>query len=208
MSPTSAPATERSLKRKKELLDVLSRTAVSDREGPVSLRQFAIRAGVSEPTLRHHFGDRRGVVIAILQHFADEAQPFLELSARPASTLQSSIAEYATMAQTGFENETYIKAHAFALVESIHDSEVAQAYLTIIIEPSLKAIEERLSDQMSSQGHTNEEIRSAALMIYAPTLFTALHQNLLKGDVQRPLNMTDFMNFLTRTLSQGLEKPI
>lgn len=197
---------EKSWQRKQDLLQILSTTAVSDREGPVSLRQFAIRAGVSEPTLRHHFGDRKGVVIAILEYFAQQAEPFLAQSAENGPDLDQSVHGYTGMAQIGFDNDVFIKAHAFALVESIHDSDVARAYLDIIIEPSLQAIEKRLSPHLSQIGQSQEEIRHAALCLYAPSLFTALHQKLLKGEEARPLDMSAFMTSLSKWLSIGLSK--
>ena len=36
-----------------------------------SLRQLAIAAGVSDINLKHYFGDRRGVVIALFKHMRD-----------------------------------------------------------------------------------------------------------------------------------------
>ena len=200
-----ANPTDKSWQRKQDLLEILSATAVSDRDGPVSLRQFAIRAGVSEPTLRHHFGDRRGVVIAILNYFAQQADPFLTLSAQSGETLEEAISGYTQLALGGFENALFIQAHAFALVESIHDPEVARAYLEIIIEPSLRAIETRLQPHLSSKGYDENAIRHAALCLYSPSLFTALHQTLLKGQQARPLDMNAFMSNLSGWLSQGLE---
>lgn len=195
---------EKSWLRKQELLKILSETAVADRAGPVSLRQFAIRAGVSEPTLRHHFGDRKAVVIAILEYFAREALPFLEISAESRDTLEETISEYTQLALGGFENDRFIQAHAFALVESIHDPDVARAYLDIIIEPSLQAIETRLTSHLSVKGYDKDAIRHAALCLYSPSLFTALHQSLLRGKDSRPLELPEFMSHLSGWLTKGL----
>ena len=48
------------------LLETLTEFALQDDLRRPSLRQFALAAGASEPTLRHYFRDRQGVVIAIL----------------------------------------------------------------------------------------------------------------------------------------------
>ena len=50
------------------LLDTLTQFALEDNMQRPSLRQFAIAARASEPTLRHYFRDRQGLIIAILQY--------------------------------------------------------------------------------------------------------------------------------------------
>lgn len=190
--------------RKTELLRMLAGTAVADGTGPVSLRQFAIRAGVSEPTLRHHFGDRRAVVIAILQFFADNAADFLARTAEPGADVQTAVAGYCALAGEGFDTALFAQAHGFALAESIHDPEVARAYLDIVIEPSLKAIEARLAPSVDPDGADPERVRHAALALYASTLFAILHQRLLKGAEERPLDAGRFFADLTALFSTGL----
>lgn len=199
----TAPAVTHS-RRQRELLDMLSAAAVADRSGPVSLRQFAIRAGVSEPTLRHFFGDRQGVVIAILHHFARQADAWLARSAEPGTGLEASVDGYLQMSLEGFDNSLFVQAHAFALVESIHDPEVARAYLSIVVEPSLQAIERRLAPGISPDGQNPERVRHAALALYSTMLFAVLHQRLLRGQEARPLNMDAFFGDLVRLFGQGL----
>ena len=187
--------------RKSELLRLLAATAVADRSGPVSLRQFAIRAGVSEPTLRHHFGDRQAVVIAIIEHFARQARDFLAASAAPQADLDAAVHGYLNLALQGVENPVFIQAHSFALVEAIHDPVVARAYLDAIVEPSLKALEARLAPALTAQGRQAEDIRHAALSLYSSVIFAILHQRLLRGQEARPLNMGDYFETLARLLS-------
>ncbi|MFN3834816.1 MAG: TetR/AcrR family transcriptional regulator [Glycocaulis sp.] len=199
----TAPAVTHS-RRQRELLDMLSAAAVADRSGPVSLRQFAIRAGVSEPTLRHFFGDRQGVVIAILHHFAHQADAWLARSAQPGAGLEASVDGYLQMSLEGFDNSLFVQAHAFALVESIHDPEVARAYLSIVVEPSLQAIERRLAPGISPDGQNPERVRHAALTLYSTMLFAVLHQRLLRGQETRPLNMEAFFGDMVRLFGRGL----
>lgn len=191
--------------RRDELLALLSPTAIAERNAPVSLRQFAIRAGVSEPTLRHFFNDRQGVVIAIIEYFAEGARDFLTLSAEAGADLKSSVAGYADLAMQGADTEFFAQAHAFALVESIHDPEVARAYLDKIIEPSLQAIEARLRPGADPDGANPDRVRHAAISLYAPVLIAVLHQRLLRGDEARPLNMSTFFTDLTNLFADGLK---
>ncbi|MCC5981404.1 MAG: TetR/AcrR family transcriptional regulator [Oceanicaulis sp.] len=199
---TAAPALHSD--RQRELLDLLSVAAVADRSGPVSLRQFAIRAGVSEPTLRHFFGDRQGVVIAILHHFARQAGAWLARSAEPDADLEASVKGYLDLSLEGFDNSLFVQAHAFALVESIHDPVVGRAYLDIVVEPSLRAIEARLAPGIDPDGQNPERIRHGALALYSTMLFATLHQRLLRGSDARPLHMDAFFGDLVQLFGRGL----
>ncbi|HCY56708.1 MAG TPA: hypothetical protein DF715_14725 [Oceanicaulis sp.] len=190
--------------RQRELLDMLSVAAVADRSGPVSLRQFAIRAGVSEPTLRHFFKDRQGVVIAILHHFARQAEAWLARSAEAGGNLEDSVKGYLDLALQGFDNSLFVQAHAFALVESIHDPVVGRAYLDIVVEPSLKAIEARLAPGIDPGGRNPDRVRHGALTLYSTMLFAILHQRLLHGDEARPLDMSSFFADLVTLFGTGL----
>ena len=191
--------------RKTQLLTILARTAIAERSAPVSLRQFAIRAGVSEPTLRHYFNDRQGVVIAIIGFFAHGARDWLARSAEPSKTVAQAVSGYADLAMEGSDTDVFAQAHAFALVESIHDPVVARAYLDTIVEPSLQAIEARLTPALDPRGVTPERVRHAALNLYASVLIAVVHQRLLRGGEARPLDMGRFFTDLTSLFTQGLE---
>ena len=191
--------------RRHELLSLLAPTAIAERSAPVSLRQFAIKAGVSEPTLRHFFTDRRGVVTALIGYFADGAREFLAESAKPVSRLDDAVSGYGALALAGAQSPRFAQAHAFALVESIHDPQVAKVYLETIIEPSLKALESRLGPSVDPNGAAPDRVRHAALALYAPTLIAILHQQLLKGDEIRPLDMSAFVADLTALFTDGMK---
>jgi AcrR family transcriptional regulator len=191
--------------RRHELVSLLAPSAIAERSAPVSLRQFAIKAGVSEPTLRHFFTDRQGVVIALIGYFAEGARQFLELSAKPEATLKDAVSGYGELALAGAQSRLFAQAHAFALVESIHDPAVARAYLQTIIEPSLQALEQRLAPAMDPDAASPERVRHAALALYAPILIAILHQDLLKGDEVRPLDMSAFITDLTALFTHGLQ---
>jgi len=200
-------ATARATDRKGELLEQLAQTAIAERSAPVSLRQFAIKAGVSEPTLRHYFTDRQGVVIAIIDYFATGARSWLERSAQSGSSLETSVTGYGALAMEGAGSDVFAQAHAFAFVESIHDRTVARAYLELIIEPSLTALERRLAPGVDPGADNRERVRHAAIFLYAPVLVAVLHQRLLAGEESRPLDMGDFFDDLTRLFTSGLKPP-
>lgn len=190
--------------RKTELLELLSGTALQQASSPVSLRQFAIQAGVSEPTLRHHFHDRQGLVIAILRFVAQGASSFLARTASASDNYADAVQGYVDLAMEGFESDFYARAHAFALVESIHDPVVGQAYLTLIIEPSLAAIEARLQPSLDPDNADPDKVRTTAFFLYSPILMAILHQRLLRGDQVRPLDLPVFFQRLTALLTKGV----
>lgn len=198
-------AAARATDRKSELLDLLARIAIAERSAPVSLRQFAIKAGVSEPTLRHYFTDRQGVVIAVIDYFAAGARAWLERSAQPRASLEASVKDYGALAMEGSSSDVFAQAHAFAFVESIHDRTVARAYLELIIEPSLTALERRLAPGVDPGADNPERVRHAAIFLYAPVLVAVLHQRLLAGEESRPLDTAEFFDDLTRLFTSGLK---
>ena len=202
MSQTAAHAA--TTDRKRALLSVLSSTAIAERSAPVSLRQFAIQAGVSEPTLRHYFTDRQGVVIAIIDYFAEGARHWLARSAEPSADVGEAVSGYTALAVEGVDSDIFAQAHAFALVESIHDPVVAEAYLQLIIEPSLKAVEARLAPGVDPDGEAPARTRHAALALYASVLIAVLHQRLLRGAENRPLDMGAFFDDLRRLFERGM----
>lgn len=191
--------------RKLELLGELAHIAVAERSAPVSLRQFAIKAGVSEPTLRHYFDDRQGVVIAIIGFFAAGARDWLQRSAKPAATVEDAVRGYADLALEGADTDTFAQAHAFALVEAIHDPVVARAYLDLVVEPSLQAIESRLAPALDPEGENPDRVRHGAISLYAPILIAVVHQRLLRGVEARPLDMGAFFNDLSELFAHGLK---
>lgn len=206
MADSETPPARTTQDRKSELLAILAQTAIADRSAPVSLRQFAIKAGVSEPTLRHYFNDRQGVVIAIIGYFAEGARDWLARSAEPAATVKDAIGGYADLAMEGADTDIFAQAHAFALVESIHDPVVARAYLDRIIEPSLQAIEQRLAPAVDLTGQSPDRVRHAALALYGTVLIAVLHQRLLRGSEARPLDMAGFFGDLTALFTATSDK--
>lgn len=194
--------------RRLELLTRLAEIALKHHHSAISLRQFAIQIGVSEPTLRHFFTDRQGVVIALIEYFADGAADWLARSAEASDTLDQAVEGYTALAIEGSTRTVFARAHAFAFVEAIHDPVIARTYLDHIIEPSLKAIEQRLQPSIDPQNSDPERVRHAAFFLYAPVLTAILHQRLLNGEHTRPLNLQSFFTHLTTLFKTGIKPEI
>jgi len=185
------------------VLDTLTEFALKDDLRRPSLRQFAIAVGASEPTLRHYFGDRQGVVIAILGHIHKRAIALWDIVATPAETPGAAVEEYYRVTRAGMTHAGFAKAHAFGLVEGMADETVGRAYLEQLLDPALDAVSRKLTATPGGP-ETPAETRASAFLMLAPILVMTLHQELLGGSDASPIDADDFLSQMQRWLASGL----
>ncbi|MEM7492629.1 MAG: TetR/AcrR family transcriptional regulator [Pseudomonadota bacterium] len=185
------------------LLDQLTDFALNDDLRRPSLRQFAIAAGASEPTLRHYFSDRQGVVIAILNHIHDRGVSLWDVIKTPSKDAASAVEEYFRVTQAGLTHGGFARAHAFGLIEGMADEVVGQAYLKALLDPALKAVQEKL-EATAGDIYLGESGRAAAFMMLAPILVMTLHQQLLGGAESSAIEPDSFLNQIQNWLVSGL----
>jgi AcrR family transcriptional regulator len=167
-----------------------------------SFRQLAMAGQVAEPTLRHYFGDRETVACEILRVLGGRAEPLIKAVAQPSTSMDGAVDGYVQLSRAGVAHGAFARAHAFGLVEGVADENVGKAYLETLLEPSLQALEERLSPHMASA--SAPEKRAAALMVFAPMLLAVLHQQLLGGAQATPIDLDDLFSALSRLVVNGL----
>lgn len=189
--------------KRNTLLDQLTDFALNDDLRRPSLRQFAIAAGASEPTLRHYFKDRQGVVIAILDHIHDRGLPLWDIIKTPSEDPASAVEEYFRVTQAGLTHGGFARAHAFGLIEGMADEVVGQAYLKALLDPALEAVQAKLEATAGDVYH-GDAGRSAAFMMLAPILVMTLHQHLLGGQESSPIEPTGFLGQIQSWLVSGL----
>jgi AcrR family transcriptional regulator len=153
-----------------------------------SLRQWAQACGVTEPTLKHYFGDREGVAIAILEEIGVRAQTFIAAVSQPAPDPAHAIDAYIALSKAGIGNGVFARAHCFGIVEGVAHPEVGAAYLVHLLEPSLAALESRLGPHFAPGGGASER-RAAALLLFAPLLLAVVHQQALAGQTVAPMDV-------------------
>lgn len=168
-----------------------------------SFRQLSQAGGVAEPTLRHYFGDRESVAREILRTLGDRAQPFIDAVAEPSPTLQDAVETYVTLSRAGVAHGGFARAHAFGLIEGVADECVGRAYLSSLLEPSVEALEDRLRPHLPESASA-EDVRAAALLIFAPMLLAVLHQQLLGGAEAAPIDLDKLFTALARFAIAGL----
>lgn len=190
-------------KKRSALLDQLTDFALNDDLRRPSLRQFAIAAGASEPTLRHYFSDRRGVVIAILNHIHDRGVPLWDVIAAPSVDSATAVEEYFRVTQAGLTHGGFARAHAFGLIEGMADEVVGQAYLKALLDPALEAVQRKF-EATSGATYAGEAGRAAAFMMLSPILVMTLHQHLLGGADSSPIEADGFLGQIQTWLAAGL----
>jgi len=189
--------------KRAKLLKDLTDHALSSDLTRASLRQFALAASVSEPTLRHYFSDRTGVVKAVMGEIARRAKPFIEIAAQPDASYEATLDGYAQMALAGLRHGGFARAHAFGLIEGLGDPEIGGAYLTELLEPSLRAIERRIAPFVDPHHEDPKRLQMAALCLLSPMLIAAIHQRQLGGGDVRKIDMTALFESLPEILARG-----
>lgn len=185
------------------LLDALTDFALSADLRRPSLRQFALAVHQSEPTLRHYFTDRQGLVIEILENIGRRATPLWAMVAMPAADPATALEEYFRISEAGMRVGGFIRAHAFGLIEGLADEAAGKAYLEKVLEPALKSVSDKLRATPGGP-KTDAELRAAALATLSPMLVMSLHQELLGGAGSAPIDIGETMTSLRGWLSKGL----
>lgn len=185
------------------LLDALTDFALSADLRRPSLRQFAQAMNASEPTLRHYFGDRQGLVLEILENIGRKGAPLWAMVATPSPDPATAFEEYFRVSEAGMRLGGFIRAHAFGLIEGLADEALGRAYLEKVLEPALGAVADKLR---ATPGAPQEEaaLRAAALAALSPLLVMSLHQQLLGGETSAPIDTGEVIAALQTWLGKAL----
>ncbi|CAN5585022.1 TetR/AcrR family transcriptional regulator [soil metagenome] len=179
--------------KRRELLEKMT-LQLMRREGErASFRELASAAGVSGPTLRHYFGDRRAVISAVLEECLRRGRPGLEAQRQTHLPLDASIRAYAgdlVAAMTAEKSVRLGDIFALSLAEGLIDPTYGRPALDHIVEPTLQVLEARLALHVA-RGEMRQEadLRVAALQLVSPLLLACLHQEQLDGRQVRPLSL-------------------
>ncbi|WP_167858764.1 TetR/AcrR family transcriptional regulator [Methylobacterium nonmethylotrophicum] len=153
-----------------------------------SLGELAKAAGVSVATLRHYFGDRDGIVSAVLALHAAQGAEHLEVLRRPSGDFATSVRDAADYITLGLAQPAVAELHVLGLAEGLGHPRTGPAYLAEILEPVLQAVEERFQSHIAAGDMRPVDPRAAALSLVAPLLLARLHQGWLGGCSLRPLD--------------------
>lgn len=180
--------------KRRELLDrMLPRFARLDLERP-SLRQLAAAAEVTAPTLQHYFGDRTGVVAALLEEYRRRGDSRLERVSRANGAFAPSMREFAVSLVRGMQAQAEGQVRlgdvmAASLCEGLADPLVSPLALGHVIDPAVDALVVRLEEHAARGEIVDADLRAAALMLLSPLLLGVLHQDQLGGAGSRRIEL-------------------
>jgi len=169
-----------------------------------SLRQLAIAAGVTVPTLRHYFGDREDLVEAVLEEIFLHGERYLERGAEPYGDMNQSIRAFLnTFAECLVDGPRLGDKIAIAFLEGFYSRRLGPRALNYVIEPPLQAMEKRLAAHQE-RGELGEiDLRCAALMLISPLVVACMHQQQMFGDQVRPLDFAPLIDSAASTFMKA-----
>jgi AcrR family transcriptional regulator len=196
--------------KRRELLDrMLPRFARLDLERP-SLRQLAAAAEVTAPTLQHYFGDRTGVLAAMLEEYRRRGEARLGVVSQPHGPFAESVREFAHSFVLGLQAGSRVRLGdmlAASLCEGLADREVSPLALDHIIDPAVDALVERLGRHAERGEMVGGDLRSAALMLLSPLLLAVLHQDQMCGRESRGIELGALADEVADAFIRAYEKP-
>jgi len=173
------------------------------------LRQLAIAAGVTVPTLRHYFGDREDLVEAVLEEIFLHGERYLELGAEPYGDLDQSIRAFLNaLAECLVEGPKLGDKIAIAFLEGFYSTRLGPLALNYVIEPPLQAMEKRLAAHQARGELGDVDLRCAALMLISPLLVACMHQQQMFGDQVRPLNFAPVIDSAASSFMKAYGVPV
>ncbi|MEM5515999.1 hypothetical protein WNY37_03490 [Henriciella sp. AS95] len=131
-------------KKKSDLIDKLTSFVLSDGVALPSMRQLAIAADTSQPTLNHYFSDRDGVIIAVIERLRIMSEPLRRQLRYAERTVEESIAGFIKIVKDLSGNDTYLRSHSFSIREGMVNPAVLKAYIEQLVDPAIDAIAERI----------------------------------------------------------------
>ncbi len=169
-----------------------------------SFRQLAIAADSSEPTLRHYFGNRSGVIVEAFRLIHEDSEHLRDFLRQPETDCAHAVRGYLDYVQTLAENERYVQAHVLGIRESLEDDQVKEAYLKLFVVPGVEALAERLI-KTPGPPETYEDAQSAAMMIISASVTMILHQEVLNGRKFMPMDRKAYLEQFGHWFLTGLE---
>jgi AcrR family transcriptional regulator len=177
--------------RRAALLEAIRGRLVQPNQSPASLRELAVAAGVTIPTLRHYFGKRDDLVAALLADLGRQGEVHVARVAVADLPFRDSIADYVAYVRMGFRFGLS-EIHTLGLREGLRQDRLGPAYLNAILEPTIQSLETKLKMHQDKGDMRTSDVRVAALQLISPLILVFLHQNELCGDRVRPLNIDAF----------------
>ena len=159
-----------------------------------SFRELATAGGTSVSTLKHYFGDRAGLIRAVLESQRLDAAPFLAMASAPTTAdLRQSLERYVWGLRQAWFVHGVGNIEARSLATGLSESSFGPAYVNAILEPLLQSFEQLLTVHIERGEMAPCDVRFAALSFLSPIVLGLLHQDSLSGKTCRPLDLDAFL---------------
>ena len=173
--------------RREALAEAIAAAMLGSDEPP-SLRGLATATGVSVPTVRHYFGDLDGAIEAGFTAWLAQGETWLAVTADPGPLGPAeSLSMFLRLLAQGWERAVG-QIHAVGLSLGLGHGARGPAYLDLLFEPTLQALEARLAVHQSRGELREGDPRVMAIGLLAPSFVALLHQRQLGGAACRPLD--------------------
>lgn len=204
MSRPSGVRNQDFAQKRQALLDKMEVFILEKGNESPSFRQLAIAAEISEPTLRHYFTDRSGVMVALIENFRDKSAFMRDATRQASDGIADSLEGYHQLVRRFRQDATFVQAQAFMIRESMADAAARRAYLEHIVEPSIDALADRLV--RTKGGPANyQTARTAGMMLMSSSIFMILHQELLDAKEHAPVDEDWYFEHIRNWMRNGLK---
>lgn len=177
--------------RRAALIAKLERRLVDPPNRP-NMLELARSAEVSIPTLKHYFGDRAGVVAAVLVDGRARGDRFMAIAAEPSGPFPQSIADLVSFVVQGFTRGRLGDLLAVGFAEAFRDAAASAAYLDNIMDPMIAAAGARLATHVERGEMIDVDTRHAALGLIGPLFLALVHQFDFAGKAHHPIDLEAF----------------
>lgn len=158
-----------------------------------SLRELAGTANVSVATLKHYFGDRDGVLKAVMESQHVDAAPYLAMASTPTEgDVRASLLSYLHRLKHAWFRYGVGVIQASSLATGLSSPSLGAPYVNHLLEPLLGTAEARLKRHVELGELPPLNERYAALQFLSPVVLALLHQDSLSGASCRPLDVDAF----------------
>lgn len=189
---------------KRDELVVRLKAAMMAGGAGLSFRQLAEAAGTSVSNLRHYFGDRDQVVLAVAERSGRDGEPFMQAASVPAGLpVAQELARFLSTTILAWRHFGVDRLHTVTLTEGLGDAVRGPAYVNHVLEPTLQTAERLLTNLITRGDLPAMDVRAGALTLVGPLLLALIHQDGLAGKTCRPLDVEAFATGLVDTWLRG-----
>ena len=187
-----------SLDRKNQLAERILDYLLDEPNPDPSFRALAAAAGVTRPTLVHHFGDHLGTLQAAIMFAGTRARFFHEVATRIDGTAPTVLRTLMGWLVVGWRDRLG-RLHHIGLLNGLAQPDLGHAYIDAVLEPTLELFAAVL-DRLQNEGELAvKDRRTASLQLLSPLLVALLHQDQLHGQERWPLDVPQFLEHHVET---------